>query len=344
MPFSLFRASDDSARLQLLRALNAVHLGAHVTGTSTASAVCVAAVLGDRFCRLVVFGGRAEMPRSLGSVLASFVVRFLGGILGVEDRIIQTPLVKSCCSVFTLSRDGSTLLVADCCGGSHSVHLFNVRDGAYIRRIGSSGVGPLQFWNPRQLWIASDDFVFVADFRNGRIQVLTPRFDFHGFLGEARLAGPAGVCGDDTSVFVSEMYESRISVFNRSDGALLRRFGSRGCGDGQLWYPRGLCITGESHYIAVADYSNNRVCVFTIDGVFSHHVGASELRAPTSVTAAATGGELVVADSANNRVVVFDASGGLLHTFGHGCFTGVAIHGTTVFAQTFSRGKCVVFK
>jgi hypothetical protein len=40
---------------------------------------------------------------------------------------------------------------------------------------------------------------------------------------------------------------------------------------------------------------------------------------------------------------VFDASGGLLHTFGHAYFSGVAIHGTTVFAQT-SLGKCVVFK
>jgi hypothetical protein len=83
---------------------------------------------------------------------------------------------------------------------------------------------------------------------------------------------------------------------------------------------------------------------FTIDGVFSHHVGASEqLRWPTSVTASATGGELVVARSSDDRVVVFDASGGLLHTFGHAYFSGVAIHGTTVFAQT-SLGKCVVFK
>jgi hypothetical protein len=36
---------------------------------------------------------------------------------------------------------------------------------------------------PHQVWAASDDFVFVADYGNHRVQVLTPRLDFHGFVG-----------------------------------------------------------------------------------------------------------------------------------------------------------------
>jgi hypothetical protein len=39
------------------------------------------------------------------------------------------------------------------------------------------GDGPLHVHPPRQVWIASGDFVFVADTDNVRVQVLTPRLD-----------------------------------------------------------------------------------------------------------------------------------------------------------------------
>jgi hypothetical protein len=40
---------------------------------------------------------------------------------------------------------------------------------------------------------------------------------------------------------------------------------------------------------------------------------------------------------------VFSASGEMLHTMGGGWFTGVAMHGGTIFAQTYNNDKCVVF-
>jgi hypothetical protein len=39
---------------------------------------------------------------------------------------------------------------------------------------------------------------------------------------------------------------------------------------------------------------------------------------------------------------VFSASE-MLHTMGRGCFSGVAMHGGTIFAQTCFNDKCVVF-
>jgi hypothetical protein len=41
--------------------------------------------------------------------------------------------------------------------------------------------------------VASDDYVFVADCGNNRVQVLTPRLDFHSFVGVGQLVAPAGV-------------------------------------------------------------------------------------------------------------------------------------------------------
>jgi tripartite motif-containing protein 71 len=303
----------------------------------------VGAVLGDAERRVAVLGGREGMPRSLGSVYGGSVTRFLGGgCRGVASRIIATAGVKSWSNGVSVSRDGSTLLLSDYDGGSHAIHALRVVDGSRLRVIGSRGDGPLQLNGPRQVWVASHDFVFVAEYGNNRVQVLTPRLDFHGFVGVGQLSCPVGVCADDDVIMVSEEIAHRISAFKRSDGALLRRFGSLGSGDGQLKFPRGLCFMSRHRLVAVADYRNSRVSVFSVEGEFVRHVGVGNLCYPEGVACSAFD-ELVVADRENLRVVVFSASGEMLHAMGDGLFTGVAIHGGTIFAQTCNDDKCVVF-
>ena len=112
-------------------------------------------------------------------------------------------------------------------GGSHAIHEYSVADCSHRRLV---GVGPLQFFCPLQVWIASDDFVFVADMSNDRVQVPTPCLDFQGFrvVGVGQLDGPAGVCANADVVVVSQYLAHRISVFGRSDSAFLRRFGGYG--------------------------------------------------------------------------------------------------------------------
>jgi DNA-binding beta-propeller fold protein YncE len=304
--------------------------------------VCVGVVLGDALRRVAVLGGREGMPRSLGSVYGGSITRYLGGGLrGVVSRVIDTPRVKSYCNGVAVSRDGSTLLVADSAlHGSHAIHAFRVADGSRLRVIGRDGVGPLQFSHPYQLCIAPDDYVFVADGANNRVQVLTPSLDFHCFVGVGQLSRPTGVCADDNIVVVSEWEAHRISVLNRCEGALLRRFGSFGRGDGQLCFPCGLCFMSGHRHIAVADSDNHRVSVFSVEGEFIRHVGVGQLRSPNGVACSAFD-ELVVADTLNDRVVVFSASGELLKTMVHRAVTGVAISGGTIFAA--GNEKCVVF-
>jgi DNA-binding beta-propeller fold protein YncE len=217
-----------------------------------------------------------------------------------------------------------------------------VVDGSRRRVIGSKGSEPLRFKCPRQVWIASDDFVFVADCYSNRVQVLTPRLDFHCFIGVGELHRPAGVCANDSVVVVSEIDANRISVFNRSgDGTLLRRFGSYGHGDGHLQFPQGLCFMASNSYVAVADCCNSRVSVFSVDGDFIRHVGVGKLSSPYSAACSAFD-ELVVTDY--KCVTVFSGSGELLKKMGRGEFRGIAIHGGTVFAQHYSDAKCIIFK
>jgi DNA-binding beta-propeller fold protein YncE len=251
--------------------------------------------------------------------------------------------VKSFSNGIAVSRDGCTLLVSDEEGGSNAIHVYDVADGSPRRVIGGPGDGPLQFKNPRQVYIAPDDFVFIADYRNDRVQVLTPQLDFHSFVGVGQLRSPAGVCANADVVVVCEWGGHRVSVFNRSDGALLRRIGSSGNGDGQLKYPCGLCFLSDERHVAVADDDNHRISVFSIDGAFVRHVGVGVLKGPRGV-GCSTVDELIVADFGNNRVSVFRASGELLTTVGGASFSGIAVHDGTAYAQAYSGFKCTLYR
>jgi DNA-binding beta-propeller fold protein YncE len=272
------------------------------------------------------------------------VTRFLGGALrGVVSRVIDTPGVRSFTNGIAVSRDGATLLLSNSNTVSHSIHEICVADGSPLRVVGSSvGDGPLQFHAPRQVWIAPDDFVFVSDRGNNRVQVLTPTLDFHAVFSVTKLNFPCGVCASADVVVVSQRAPCRIAVFSRRDGSLLRQFGRGGSGDGDVNNPLGLCFMRDGRDIAVADKDNHRVSVFSVDGTFIRHVGVGVLSRPGGVACSAFD-ELVVADVGNHRVAVFSASGELVKTFGRSNFHGVAVHGCTVFAQSFDRG-CVVFE
>jgi DNA-binding beta-propeller fold protein YncE len=284
------------------------------------------------------------MRRSLGSVYSGSVTRFLGGVFhGVKTGVIETPFIRSSGNGMAVSRDGRTLLVSDSHGGSHSVSLFNVADGTLVREVGGPGAGdgPLQFKHPCQVWVATDGFVFVSEYINNRVQVLTPTLDFHCFVGHGRLDGPSGVCANADVVVVSETRAHRISVFCRADGAALRTFGCWGSGDGELTYPQGLCFTSHDTAVAVADWGNDRVCLFRVDGTFLRRVGVGVVSRPHGV-AASTFDDLVVADSGHRRVRVFGAAGDLLRSLGDMGVSGVAIHGCTVFAQD-QQCRCEVW-
>ncbi len=289
--------------------------------------MCVAAVLGDALHRVTALGGREGMPRSLGSVYGGAVTRFLGGGLrGVDTACFSTGgAVSSHSGGVALTLDGCTLLLTNAFGGSHAIHEFRVGDGSRLRVIGGAGDGPMLFEKPFQVSVARDGFVFVADYGNDRVQVLTPALDFHGFVGVGQLDGPVGVCANADVVVVSEETAHRLCVFNRGDSTVLARIGCEGDGDGQLQTPRSVCFVSGDRHVAVCDWGNDRVSVFRVDGGdFIRHVGVGVIKRPDSV-ACSPFDELVVADTGCRCVRVFGGDGELLMTFGRGYFSGVAV-------------------
>jgi DNA-binding beta-propeller fold protein YncE len=259
-----------------------------------------------------------------------------------ELRAIVTPGAKSLSNGVASSCDGLRLFVSDFDGGSHSVSVFSVVEGSRLGVVGGPGAGPLQFKGPRQVCVAADGHVFVADHNNHRVQVLTPELAFHSFLGVEHVRYPTGVCANADVVVVTEAKASRVTVFSRLDGSVVRRFGSNGNGDGQLNCPLGLCFMASDRYVAVAEHVNHRVSVFSVDGDFVRHVGVGVLRQPQGVAALA-GDRIVVADGGHRCVRVFGAAGELLSTFGRGNFSGVTTVADAVVAQDSASAKCMFF-
>jgi hypothetical protein len=106
----------------------------------------------------------------------------------------------------------------------------------------------------------------------------------------------------------------------------------------------GLCFLscdGNSD-VAVQEFLDVRVSVFTVDGDFVRHVGVDVLKRPHGVACSAYD-ELAVADFGSRRVVVFSASGEVLSTIGDGYFTGVATHNGVLYALDYEKKTCLVF-
>ena len=96
-------------------------------------------------------------------------------------------------------------------------------------------------------------------------------------------------------------------------------FGQRGESVGMLRGPRGLAVNDQDE-IAVAEFWNDRVSVFSSDGTHLRSFGRGgkkngEFMSPTGI-AVDNHGNILVADNNNHRVQVFDRSGNFLRKFG----------------------------
>ncbi len=195
---------------------------------------------------------------------------------------IRTPDVMSWSNGVAVTADGCRLLVADTKGRSHSVTAFAIvdcdGDGAAARvRIGgpSRGARALQFNEPRQLCVALDGAVFVADECNDRVQCLTPALAYDRMFGKGRLRRPNGVVANGSVVVVSQSTASRVTVFDRESATVVRSFGNFGGSPGQLDEPCAMCFMPGDDAVAVTELGNRRVSIFRLDGSFVRAMGAA---------------------------------------------------------------------
>ncbi|MCX6338784.1 MAG: NHL repeat-containing protein, partial [Candidatus Aureabacteria bacterium] len=133
-------------------------------------------------------------------------------------------------------------------------------------RITGGGIGerPGEYREPRGIALDGQGNVFVADFRNYRIQ----KFDPEGFFllawgGKGNALGqfndPCGVAIDrDGLVYVADTFNHRVQIFDQN-GKFINHF------EGGFFAPHGVAVDGEGR-VWVADSGNGMVKVFAGDG------------------------------------------------------------------------------
>ncbi len=124
--------------------------------------------------------------------------------------------------------------------------------------------------DPTGIAIASNE-VFVADSRNGRIQVFDLYGHFKRQLGKpgkmpGELGRPMNLAIHDGELYVPEYFNDRVQVF-ALDGTPKWIIGSTGSGPGQFNSPVGVAVASNGD-LYVADFYNHRVEELKPDGTF----------------------------------------------------------------------------
>ena len=156
-----------------------------------------------------------------------------------------------------------------------------------------------------------NQLIYIADCWNSRIQVLSFAGKFLKRFGQGILQLPWGTAVTEDNVFVTDLDLHALLQFSKKDYKLVRRTGTKGRGEGQLNYPRGLC-TDYNGDVYLAESNNNRVSVFSKGLNFLKHLFTQQLSYPLDVKV--TPNSVVVLDQSPNRIHFFSRSGALLRS------------------------------
>ena len=156
-----------------------------------------------------------------------------------------------------------------------------------------------------------NQLIYIADCNNSRVQVVSFDGNFLTRFGKGILKQPFGIAVTEDNVFVTDISLHALFQFSKKDCQLKRRTGTRGGREGQLDYPRGLCIDSNGD-VFVADSSNHRVSVFSRNLKFLNCLTTQHLRYPRDVKV--TQDSVVVLDRSPNCIHFFSRSGDLLRS------------------------------
>ncbi len=184
--------------------------------------------------------------------------------------------------------------------------------------VGGIGEARGQFNEPRSLGVDPDGNVFVADFRNHRIQEFNADGEWLKAWGtsgdkQGQFQDICDVAADAQFVYVVDTFNNRIQKFDKK-GTFIGQF--RDMRGTTLFYPRGIAV--DKTFVYVADTGNNRIVKLNKEGGLIKIWGKlgnqpGELDGPIGICVHQ--GKLYVNDTRNQRIQVFDTDGNFLNGF-----------------------------
>ena len=142
-----------------------------------------------------------------------------------------------------IAMSGDRVYIADYM--ADTIRVYN-RNGQYLSKFGSFGYGISNIAGPMGIYISEDDYLFVVDNGNDRIQ----KFDLDGnwiqSFGEGKLNRPTDIIGSGDNIFVSDAINHRIIHFDRF-GNIIETIG-----EDTFKEPRGLALNADNLYVVDA--------------------------------------------------------------------------------------------
>jgi sugar lactone lactonase YvrE len=173
---------------------------------------------------------------------------------------------------------------------------------------GQFGVGPGQFWGPRDIAIGTDGRLYVTDTGNKRIQIFDRVGTFVGAIGgegpaPGRLREPVGLTWANGGLWVADAWNNRIQQLS-SDGQPLGEMPVSGWESQAITNKPYVAVSSTGSVIASAPDAG---LLLVMNGggpmrVVSLDSGPRGAAQPTGLAAAPTG-EIYVADSRNGVVL-----------------------------------------
>ncbi|MBN1356407.1 glycosyltransferase family 39 protein [bacterium] len=181
--------------------------------------------------------------------------------------------------------------------------------------VGGEGEIRGQFREPRSLAVGPDGMIYVADFRNHRIQKFNPQGDWLNAWGSSgdetgQFKDICGVAVDADGVYVADTFNNRIQKFSH-DGEFISQW--RG-DQTSFFYPRGIGAD-QKGFIYLADTGNNRIIKMSNEGkqiAIWGKLGRGEGEFESPIGIHASGDKIYIADTRNRRIQVLDSSGAFI--------------------------------
>ena len=224
---------------------------------------------------------------------------------------IPKPVIKP----YGLTSSGSKVYVCDT--GIGGVIIIDPSDKSFEYFV-PTGKGKLQL--PLNASIDENGFIFIADGNRRQIVVFSNDLKYITEFGETtETFKPTDVNIKGDKVFVVSVKDQKIFVYDKNTYKESVSFPSVEPGDdGYLYQPTNIVV--DEKHVYVSDIGDNKVKVFTLDGVYVRSVGgygtyAGQLMRPKGV-AVDLEENLYVVDAAFENAQIFNSRGNVLMSFG----------------------------
>lgn len=186
---------------------------------------------------------------------------------------------------------------------------FSLPSMRFMLKLGEPGSGPGQFNRPNKLCVAPNGNLITADDENYRLVEMSQDGVFVRTFGGAPIDGYIISVAMSSDGLVAagkgrDQGGDQVYIFDYRTGCVVRSFGRRGTGPGELHSCAGMRFTPNGRHLVIAERRNSRLSVFTPVGEFVRLIGVGFLDNPRDLDFA-DNGDLLVLETERGEVSVF---------------------------------------